>query len=363
MNTVKILFVDDQDIRDDLYEYFNEFKIGEITIIADIADTFENGIKKIKENYYDIAILDLCDGEPSEETEREGLSVLKEIQKHSFIPIIFYTGIPHTIQDLKSEIVNVVSKADGFNELEKAITGIIKSNIGLLKSKIFDHVHNELKKYFWDIIDKEKEIFKCNGNDYSLGYLMLRRLSNSLSKQNIKDILGDQFINSTKIHPMEFYIYPTISIEYEAGEIIGNNDEFYILLTPSCDYVEREKKGGAKERKVGKILLAKILNLNSFKQFIDYNSNKNTDNKNKLKSLISNNSSDRYFFLPKTPFINNSVIDFQNKKMVEYEELTTFTRLAKLDDPFAQSMVSSFIRYYNRVGFPDIDSDYVLENL
>ena len=38
-------------------------------------------------------------------------------------------------------------------------------------------------------------------------------------------------------------------------------------------------------------------------------------------------------------------------------------RIAKLDNPFAQSMTASFIRYYNRIGFPDIDVDYVLSKL
>ena len=49
--------------------------------------------------------------------------------------------------------------------------------------------------------------------------------------------------------------------------------------------------------------------------------------------------------------------------MVDYTDLSTFQRIAKLDLPYAQSMVSSFIRYYNRIGFPDIDSEYIFQNL
>jgi hypothetical protein len=57
------------------------------------------------------------------------------------------------------------------------------------------------------------------------------------------------------------------------------------------------------------------------------------------------------------------VIDFQNKIMVDYADLRNYTRVAKLDMPFAQSMISSFIRYYNRIGFPDIDVDYLMQKL
>ena len=49
--------------------------------------------------------------------------------------------------------------------------------------------------------------------------------------------------------------------------------------------------------------------------------------------------------------------------MVKYDDLKTYTRVAKLDSPYAESMVSSFIRYYNRIGYPDIDSELILKAL
>lgn len=362
MNIIKILFVEDQDVRNDLIEYFNGEIINDTKIIAESAETFTAGAEKISSNYYDLAVLDLCDGDPSENSEKEGITVLKAIQENVFIPVIFYSGLAYAIKELESDIITVVDKKDGFEALKVAIGEFISSNIGLIKSKVITHVNTELRDYFWDVVDNRKELFKSDNTDYSLGYLMLRRLSNSLSKQNIKNILGDTLINENKVHPMEFYVYPTLSLEYEAGEIIKKEGEFYVLLTPSCDYVERVTKKG-NERKVGKVLLAIAKPLAEFPQFIAFKENGNNDNKNKLTQLIRNNVSDRFFFLPKTPFMNNRIVDFQNKTMVEYEDLVSFERVAKLDDPFAQSMIASFIRYYNRIGFPDIDSDYVLESL
>lgn len=73
---------------------------------------------------------------------------------------------------------------------------------------------------------------------------------------------------------------------------------------------------------------------------------------------------ERYFFLPGTPFLQNMVVDFQNKIMINYEDLRlNYERIAKLDSPFAEAMTTRFIRYYNRVGYPDIDIDYVLAHL
>ena len=50
--------------------------------------------------------------------------------------------------------------------------------------------------------------------------------------------------------------------------------------------------------------------------------------------------------------------------MVKYEDLhSNYKRIAKLDSPFAEAMTTRFIRYYNRVGYPDIDVDYILGHL
>ena len=67
--------------------------------------------------------------------------------------------------------------------------------------------------------------------------------------------------------------------------------------------------------------------------------------------------------MPQTPFIENRIIDFQSKEMVKYDDLTNYTRVAKLDSPYSESMISSFIRYYNRIGYPDIDSELILKTL
>ena len=85
--------------------------------------------------------------------------------------------------------------------------------------------------------------------------------------------------------------------------------------------------------------------------------------KERVKGLMKPGN-DRFFFLPGTPFLRASIIDFQHKVTVTYQELeNNFEVLATLDDPFSQSMQSSFTRYYNRVGFPDLDVEYVMGRL
>lgn len=355
---LKILFIeDDVKLGQSLKKNFDGESISGYEIKADVVAVFEEGINSIMNYDFDIVILDLFkDGK--EKDEEAGIKVLEQIRQTAFIPVIFYTGHAFKITGLVSEIVGVVSKGDGIEALTAEIERIIASKIALIKSQIYSHLKESLRKYFWETVDTDKQVFVPGKNDVSLGYLLLRRFSNSLSKENIKVLLGDDKIKADKTHPMEFYIFPTNTGEYEAGEIILKDKIYFAVLTPSCDFI----KEGDRQRKVGKVLLAVATPLKDSEQYKKYEGNKDKY-KQSLAELIESRKGDRYFFLPGTPFIENLYLDFQNKIIVNYDELGTFQRVTKLDDPFAQSMVSSFIRYYNRIGFHDIDSEYVIQNL
>lgn len=361
---LRILFVDDDPgIRDELVKLINEEVIEDYTLKCESAEGFEDGIAKIRENNYEIIVLDLCKGEPVSGGDQTGLEVLRDIQKIAFIPVIFYSGLAGSIKELESDIVRIVGKADGFDALKSEIERLIKRRLPVLRDAVHQHIESELKSYFWDIVHEKRTLFNSPENDYSLGYLLLRRIADSLSKTKIKAIIGDSSVKQELAHPMEVYIYPVTDGEFEVGEIVGADNEYYVLLTPSCDYVERFKNGQSCGRKVKKVLLAKAVPLEEYKEFKDYKNNSSKENKNKLLGIIQNKHSDQFFFLPKTPFIGNCVINFQEKKMVKYEELQNFERIAKLDSPYAEAMTATFIRYYNRVGCPDIDTDYILNAL
>jgi DNA-binding response OmpR family regulator len=356
---LKILTIEDQeDVRKQIVKYFNDENIENNIIKMFEAEDFNEGIKKIKENDFDLVILDLCKGIPKEDAEKPGYEVLKEIRNYAFIPVIFYSGLTHKLNEISSNIVGVVNKGDGLEKLKEEISRILRTKLGIIKKKIYEHIRLSLRDYFWESVHKEKEIFNKITDEVSLGYLILRRIANSLSKEKIKVILNDDKINHEKTHPVEFYIYPIRNGEYEAGEILLKDNIYYIILTPSCDFVE----GTGRPRKVGKVLLAVASELTDNEFYKKYVANKEKY-KQSLCELIECRKSDRYFFLPQTPFIKNLVLDFQNKIMVNFEELQTYSRIAKLDSPFAESMLSSFIRFYNRVGFPDIDTEFVLSNI
>lgn len=405
--TLKILYIEDEkEPREKLVKLLQSETINGYEIEISGNDNFDTSIEFVSD--YQMVILDIFKGKAGDGGNASGEEVLREIQQSFFVPVIFYSGNVESVKHLRSQVIGVVTKGDeGVDGLKKEIERLTKHNLPFLKEKIRKHLEEELRKYFWDVIQKENNIFVPNADDYSLGYLLLRNFANSLSKENIAKIIGDTTIQQDKVHPMEFYIYPIDdSLEFENGEIIKKNgsNDYYAILTPSCDFIARPK------RKAEFVLLVKSILLTStqeYKTFLSANSKqkeiaryeeqlkelcesenncesedsiekkkkdlkeKIEKSQNKLSSIISSFSqflnsgkSDRYFFLPGTPFIENRVLDFQNKEVVNYSSLKeSFHRVTKLDSPFAQSMMSSFIRYYNRIGFPDIDTEYVINHL
>lgn len=363
---LKILYVEDNiENQVDIKEALSGKKINDFTIIIDCESSFDSAIDKSQD--YHLVLLDLYKGDATMGGKNVGTDVFEKVKDSFFVPIIFYSGNINGVKDLRSQVVGVVSKGDELSVLKSEIARLTKHKLPFLKDNVHTYVEQEFKKYFWDVIQKENDKFSPDADDFSLGYMLLRNFADSLSKENIKNILGDDSINHEKVHPMEFYIYPIDSSkEFENGEIIKNKttNEIFVILTPSCDFIERFKKGKNEGRSADKVLLVKTKLLTECKEFKTYQQTQNNDNKSKLEKLINSGKSDRYFFLPKVPFIENRVIDFQLNNTITYDDLTTgFERIAKLDSPFAQSMTSSYIRYYNRIGFPDIDTEYVINHL
>lgn len=364
---LRLLYVeDDVDNQKDLKDVLSGRKVNNHSIIVDCESSFEDAIEK--SHGYHIVILDLYKGPAIKGGEDAGSKFFEKVRDSFFVPIIFYSGNIVSIKELKSQVVGVASKGGEIDELISEIERLTRHNLPFLKERIHECIEDEFKKYFWEVIQKQNDKFKPDADDYSLGYMLLRNFADSLSKEDIKRIVCDESIKEDKVHPMEFYIYPiNDSREVENGEILRKKEggAVFVVLTPSCDFIERFKKNGESDgRAAEKVLIVKANLLKEFTEYKKYVSNKSNENTNLLKKLINASKSDRYFFLPKTPFIDNYVIDFQLSSTISYDELNNqFVRIAKLDNPYAQSMVSSFIRYYDRIGFPDIDTDYVINHL
>lgn len=391
--TLEILYIDDDIVSSNsTKELLETTSIAGDNLSVRIINDFDIAMHELEQRDYSLVILDLCEG-PAEDsnTNQPGSLILRELKTKKFVPVIFFTGLPHAVRYLESTVVKIVSKGDGFVALQKEIKKIFETGIPNIQHEIDEHVRETLRSYFWDFVDTKYEMFKHIGNEVSLNYLLLRRLSISISKdQMIKRI--DCCRESLDIaHPMEVYIYPPLEGEFGTGDILKIDSRLLIILTPACDFVIRDKRS----RKADRILVAECTYLKDLFQCKEYleskiqseeaqknltkckgNREEETrlneelktkrkkckDNENKLTEIFKKRVP-RYFFLPKTPFIDNCIVDFQKVESISYDELKGYEIVATLDSPFVQALTSSFNNYYARIGFPDYDVKSIFENI
>jgi len=138
MITTKILIVEDDIITSKLlYDFFNEC---EFTV--DIVETITDGISHIKNNNYDIVLLDL------NLPDFNGFELLTNIKQHYSIPIIVisaYNDTPTKVKAFKYGANDYMTKPIELEELEARIWAILSR-------------HSEIKT------NDEKNIFKITNN-------------------------------------------------------------------------------------------------------------------------------------------------------------------------------------------------------
>ncbi|MDP2704564.1 MAG: hypothetical protein Q8P01_05160 [bacterium] len=371
MQEIKVLTIDDDSVvTDQIRDLLHGAEIEGCKISVEVENNFGNGKKLLQERDYDVVILDVYRGNPSESNlDLPGKEILDEIKLTVPIAVIFYTGLTTHIQDCASAMVRIVSKTTA-GGLEAELASLIKTGLPLIRKKITQHTHEILRAYYWEFVDRHSNLVAASEDDALLEYLLLRRLAATLNREGVTKIFGKTF-SPEKIHPLGFYICPPFQEDvYEMGDILkkDSDNSFHVVLTPSCDLAQK---------KADYLLLVPAAPLKETTEYKKYIECKNLNTaeslirlpnlKDALIRLISSRKSDRFFFLPRNEFIDmpDVVLDFQqgfNHRIEDATEhkLAGYKKVCKIDDPFAQDMLATFIRNKNRPGSPDLDADHVL---
>jgi len=370
MENIKILTIDDDaTITKQIQDLFHDEVIEGHKILVDVENDFATGMARLLEGEYDIVVLDVYKGEPTEgNANQPGREILEEIKTTVPITLVFYTGLTSHIEECASDIVRVVSKTTS-GGLETEITSLIKTGFPLIRKRISKHINDVLREYYWEVVDNYADSNKVSGEEALLEYLLLRRLAATLNREGATKIFG-KAISSEKVHPLGFYICPPLQNDtYEMGDVLKRDDgSFHVVMTPSCDLANK---------KADYLLLVPTIKLKDTPEYKKYvecvklnteeSLKKLSNNKESLSRVIGSRNSDRYFFLPHNEFVGmpDMVIDFQQSSnhKIEVEsayKLSGYSKVLKIDDPFAQNMLATFIRNKNRPGSPDLDTDYII---
>jgi len=371
-NVWRILAIDDDT---DLLKNIEEILVGEKRFLPDTIEiapfsSFDEGIKALAQERYDIVILDLhSKTDPAaysqmEKEDQAGEMALSSLKSIRFVPVIFYTGFPKKVEHLTSPVIKVITKGGRFDVLRDAVEDVLKTKLPHLSR----HMEEQQRDYMWSAMDGEWDKVVRMVEPAELAYLVARRVAYGLSRNSVREFLG---ISNKYINPLEMFLYPSPKDKCSPGDVVRETktNEMWIVLTPACDF---------EQGKAENVLLARVYELTQhslYKVWIDAKKKlmgageKNPHIKElqtaakvaggDVLTLVKDRKSERYKFLSGTFFLPDCVIDFQNLKNLPLVNQSDFEQVCSLDSPFREEILHLFSRYYGRIGTPDINKDDV----
>ncbi len=343
---------------------------GEYATVEHVSN-FDEALRQIEQRRYDLVILDIRDqgaaSEPLAEGNADescddatsadrGLQLYNEIRRRRFLPILFYSAVAHLAQHLDAPpFVTVVSKLgneDGL--LRHRVTDVFDSRLPFLNRSIELHIDITLRDFMIEFVERYWAELVSVERRGDLAHLMVRRLARSLDATYIAE-LADAEVAAPggRAHPTRLYIMPPLA-DSSTGDIVhDDSDRWFVVLTPTCDLVKRSG-----QRKAEFVILASCLPLTESEEYRKWVENGRPVSGGQFNKLIANNRDgqrDRYYFLPAAWGIPDLIVDLQRINHLASEDFDRLRRVATLDDPYAQAVVSQFGRYAGRVGTPDLD--------
>lgn len=373
----KVLFVDDDpDFRDQVKEYLDGENVGasdEQMSVKTLTD-FDKALETLQQHRFDLLILDVRLGPLySDWTEEEvGIRTLEMIQEKRFIPVIFYTALPNRVQHLETSVIQVVEKTEDSAHLLAAVRKIFAAHLPAVNRSLIEHLEIVQRDYMWDFVAERGEQLLDTLDRTDLVYVLARRLAMSLSDRRIRQLAQD-FEDSAgtstaedRVHPIQYYVMPPVEQLPLTGDLyqgdIGGQDGYWVLLTPSCDFVARRNR--ARPANAERVLMAHCALLTEQEEYRDWVANCSSG---KLKSLLKNHrqgrQAERFYFLPGALDLPDLVVDFQQLVTLPRAKMDDLNQLASLDSPFAEALLACFSRYFGRLGTPDLDIDIIVNKL
>ena len=373
------LFVDDDaEICCQVKEYLEGEVVGSsdnVLRVQAISD-FDSALSELESRRIDLLILDVRMGphdQDSLEVDEEGVRIIEAVRERRFVPIVFYTGLPEKVRGMESQVVRIVEKTDGLPKLKRTIDEIFDTALPQTNRALVRHLESVQRDYMWDFVEEHGSSLAEGSNRRELAYLLAKRLAVSFSGPGIQQLAQeidgatDTFTPDERVHPSFYYLLPPVAEAPLTGDLyygaIEGENEYWILVTPSCDMVSGREKADF-------MLFARCLDLADQQEFKGWKAGlpKPSNNaKRRLESLLGNNrlngQSERFFFLPGALTLPDLVVDFQQLVTLPRDEAAGLERRASLDSPFAEAFLARFARYFGRLGTPDLDVDSVMSRL
>lgn len=354
MDKWKVLVVDDE--SEQLEQVKDRFSLSLPDCKPICERVFTQAEQRLKDNEVDLVVLDIREGSQKDQVDKAqeaGIQAFRMLKSYEFVPVIFRSNVANQAPAERRPWLSVISKDAGPDELVETIRAVIDSGLPSLLRTYREHVRSVARETLWswaDAIPATKAPDPTDGTE--VAYFLMRRLGRSLEREELGALierLGGHY-NSEGAHPSEYYLWPPVGEHSMAGDVYTHCDygsmKYLILVTPTCDLVHT--KGDA---------LTFIECVEVSKHPLIPAIVQGAESKNKLGDILGNRVG-RYHFLPAARVVPALFADLQRVRHVPRSEVEDtehgWDRVATLDHPFAEALVSRFASYFGRIGTPDL---------
>lgn len=370
----RILIVDDEvDIAEALSEMLMEELADLGTIDTRMENDFDEAERLLETQAFDLVVLDVRDatrgGSPAH-PNLQGRELYDRIAKTRWVPVVFCTGLAEQVSDLaQPPLVQVVPK----NRLDDAVTAIrdgLKSGVPVLTRHITALVDEHVRGFLRDEIAPNWDRLMAAERS-QIAAALVHRLAAWL-KENAVEALGSA-LGSSEDRMMghastaRMYLMPPVTKHVTAADVLRDpQGGWWIVLTPACDLYEDLPSGGTRTAKAEYVRLAKAVALSEaplITRWVEAGSPlKGAKERNAALAMFRNDSA-RYRILPKYLDIPDLLVDFEIVQSTPLDEVRAWTRVATLDSPFAEAILTSHGHTVARIGTPDIDLENIKQSL
>ena len=358
----RVLAIDDEAESLDLIKEVLEAEpladSGSVEVIQE--NNFDAALELLERHRIDLVVLDIRLGTGPGADIEAGPRTRNAVHRVRFVPIVFYTGLPnYADSDDDNPFVEVVTKGSSLQDLRQCVDRLLASGAPQVQRALIVKMEEVIRNFMLGYVAPQwADKFEGEPGKANLAHILARRLSVALTGTELSKVikgLGYQ-VSSDAVTPLRYYLVPPVGATPMVGDLheISHKDHklelgsWWVVLTPTCDHVQG---------KADFVLLAKCNLLEDMQvhKNVAQHSNPSTSQEDKLKAILRNSQSPRYYYLPAAFNIPHLNVDFQDLHTISSKDLNAMKPAASLDSPFAEELQSRFAAYYGRIGSPDLD--------
>ncbi|MFI0540464.1 hypothetical protein ACH3VS_16465 [Streptomyces sp. WSLK1-3] len=373
----RVLIVDD-DAR--MAEQLQELLTDELedlgVIHFEAEQDFAAAEERLSHADFDLVVLDVrdaSDGSPSADIEGRGRELYERIARIRWVPVVFFTGVPEQVRALEEPpLIRVVTK-NALDDIAPAVRDGLVSGVSALTRRISGLVEDYVRNFMRDVVAPHwNEMAGADQNE--IVPVIVNRLAAWLRENGLhkldQTVEGDLAAVAARPSAARVYLMPPVTHHLTAADLVVDPDGgWWLVLTPACDLYEDHPDSNVAKPRTAKAHYVRLARAD--RVFTEdekrsespaisawHASSKGSKDKAQAQRAFRVDDN-RYRALPRYLDIPHLVIDFENVKSEELDEVRAWKRVATLDSPFAEAMLIAYSRSVGRIGTPDVSFDDV----